>query len=303
MVVRPDQWLWLAAAVVLMVTGAVGVLFADTGRAVSVWSLLGLELFAIFTTLPLLWIFTVATTPDGITARSLWPQDISWSTFHQVLTSDSLRHAALTSVTVAGIATAISLPLALGASYALLRLRARGGRLVYLFVIAAILLPLVALTGPIADQLISFGRYDSRLALVPPALVITLPLSIWLCTTLLGTVSWSLRDAVRADGATAWQVLRRFVVPALGPGMLLIALVVFIIGCQDFTLGAALSASDASRPLPATLLMATGGPAGSASGETPAVVAVAGLLWLVLPFVLLALAPRKVSQLLGRSYR
>jgi multiple sugar transport system permease protein len=298
MVVRPDQWLWLAAAVVLMLTGAVGILFADTGRAVSIWSLLGLELFAIFTAVPLLWTFTVATTPDGFTARSLWPKDVSWSTFHDVLTSDPLRHAALTSVMVSGIATAIALPLALGAAYALVRLRVRGRRVVYVFVLAALLLPLVALTGPLADQLIAFGRYDSRLALVPPALIITLPLSIWLCVTLFGTVSWSLQDAVRADGATLWQRLRRFAVPALGPGVLLIALLVFLVGCQDFVLGAALSSGDGSRPLPATLLLATG-----ELDNPSATVAAAGLLWLVLPFVLLAVAPRKVSQLLGRSYR
>ncbi|MDX6276434.1 MAG: trehalose/maltose transport system permease protein [Nocardioidaceae bacterium] len=301
MVVRPDQWLWLAAAVVLMLTGAIGILFADTGRGVSVWALLGLELFAIFTAVPLLWTFTVATTPEDASARSLWPKDISWSTIHDVLGSEPLRHAALTSVMVSGIATAISLPLALGAAYALVRLRARGRRVVYLLVIAALLLPLVALTGPLADQLIAFDAYDSRLALVPPALLIALPLSIWLCVSLFGTVSWSLRDAVRADGATLWQQLRRFAVPALGPGVLLIGLIVFFVGCQDFTLGAALSSGDPSRPLPATLLLATTSDGGV--GETSGTVAAVGLLWLVLPFVLLLAAPRKVSKLLGRSYR
>jgi multiple sugar transport system permease protein len=298
MVVRPDQWLWLGAAVVLMLTGAIGILFADTGRAVSIWSLLGLELFAIFTAVPLLWTFTVATTPDGFTARGLWPKNISWSSFHDVLGSDPLRHAAVTSAMVSGIATAISVPLALGAAYALVRLKARGHRIVYLFVLATLLLPLVALTGPLADQLIAFNRYDSRLALVLPALTITLPLAIWLSVTLFGRVSWSLRDSVRADGATWWQQLRRFAVPALGPGVIVIVVLVFVVGCQDFVLGAALSAGEGSRPLPATLLLATG------ELDTPSpTVAAAGLLWLVLPFLLLLVAPRKVSQLLGRSYR
>lgn len=303
MVVRPDQWLWLGAAVVLMLTGAIGILFADTGRAVSIWSLLGLELFAIFTAVPLLWTFTVATTPDGLTARSLWPNDISWSTFHDVFSSDLLRHAAVTSVMVSGIATAISLPLALGAAYALVRLRVWGGRAVYLFVLAVLLLPLVALTGPLADQLIAFGRYDSRLALVPPSLLITLPLSIWLFVTVFAQVPWSLRDSVRADGATAWQQFGRFAVPALGPSVVVVALLVFIVGCQDFVVGAALSAGDASRPLPATLMLSTGGSGAGGLPPESATVAAAGLLWLALPFVLLVVAPRKIGQLLGRSYR
>ena len=40
MVVRPDQFLWLGAAAVLMLTGAAGILFADTSRAVSFWAVL-----------------------------------------------------------------------------------------------------------------------------------------------------------------------------------------------------------------------------------------------------------------------
>lgn len=294
-VTGPDQWVWLAAAGVLMLTGAAGVLFADTNRSISFWALLGLELFVMFTLLPLLWTFTVATTPEGLTATSLWPQEISWDTFRDVASSDDLRRAARTSVLVSATATAISMPLALGAAYALVREKVRGRRVVYALVISALLLPLVALGGPIADQLIAFDRLGSRLALVPPAMLITLPLAIWLSITLLKRAPWSLRDAVRADGATRRQVMRRFVVPALGPGIVVVAVLVFVVGCQDFVLGAALSANEA--PLPASLLTVRG------ELDSSATVAAAGLLWLVLPALLLLVVPRRINQLLGRSYR
>jgi len=295
MVVRPDQWLWLVAAGALMLTGAIGILFADSGRSVSMWAILGVQIFAIFTAVPLLWTFTVATTSDGLTARSLWPSSISWSAFGDVLTSASLQQAALTSVMVSGIATAVSVVLALGAAYALVRIQVRGRRFVYAVVIAALLMPLVALTGPLADQLIAFGRYDSRLALIPAAMVITLPLAIWLLVTVFRDAPWTLRDAIRADGATLVQSFRRFAVPALGPGLGVVTLIVFIVGCQDFILGSALSAHDA--PLPATLMLATGN-----LGRSSATVAAAGLLWLALPAILLIAVPRRISQLLGRSH-
>jgi multiple sugar transport system permease protein len=297
MVVRPDQWLWLAAAAVLMLTGAAGILFADTNRSVSFWAVLGIELFIMFTLLPLLWTFTVATTPEGFTATSLWPDEMTWQSFSDVLSSDDMRRAALTSVLVSGIATVISVPLAIGAAYALVRVKVRGRRVVYVFVIATLLLPLVALAGPIADQVISLDRYGSRLSLVPPALLITLPLAIWLSVTVFKRAPWTLGDAVRADGATRRQWLARFVVPALGPGILLVTLLVFVIGCQDFVLGAALSTTDA--PLPASLMMAHG----DLDTASSATIAAAGLLWAVLPAILLLVAPRTIHQLLGRSYR
>jgi multiple sugar transport system permease protein len=296
MIARPDQWIWLGAAIVLMLTGAVGILFADTGRAVSIWSILGVELFVVFTLVPLLWTFTVATVPEGLTAQSLWPEEVSWSAFDAALHSGTLRHAAGVSAMVSGIATVISMLLAVGAAYALVRLPVRGRRAAYALVVAALLLPVVALAGPFADQLIAFGKYGSRLALVPPALVVTLPLAIWLCVTVFRGVPWSLRDAVRADGATRRQALRRFAIPHVGPGLLVVTLLVFVAGCNDFVLGAALSSGDESRPLPATLLLATGQADSSA-------VAAAGLLWLVPAVLLLLVFPRRISQLLGRSYR
>jgi ABC-type glycerol-3-phosphate transport system permease component len=75
-------------------------------------------------------------------------------------------------------------------------------------------------------------------------------------------------------------------------------LLVFVAGCNDFVIGAALSAGDDSRTVPATLMLAAG-----RIDEPTSAVAAAGLLW-VLPAVLLLLVfPRRISHLLGRSYR
>ncbi|AXT85787.1 hypothetical protein C6I20_11700 [Aeromicrobium sp. A1-2] len=297
-VARPDLWIWIAVAVVLMATSAAGILFADTRRAVSIWSIVGVEVFVAFTVIPLLWTFTVATAPAGETARSVWPQDVSWGAFDGAIHSEVLRQAAGTSVLVAGIATVVAMPLAIMAAYALVRLPVRGRRTAYGLVLAALLLPLVALVGPMADQLIQLDRFGSRLALVPPALAVTLPLAIWLCVTVFRDVPWSLRDAVRADGATRRQSLRRFVLPNVAPGMLVVTLLVFVAGCNDFVLGAALSVDDGSRPFPATLMLASG------ELDSPSsAVAAAGLLWVLPALLLLLVFPRRISHLLGRSYR
>lgn len=294
----PDRWLWVAVAAVLMLTGAAGVLFADTRRAVSFWAILGVELFTIFTLVPLLWTFTVATTPASVTPQDLWPQDLTWAAFDGAVSSGTLRDAAASSLIVGALSTLIAMLLAVPAAYALVRLPVRGRRLAYGVVLAALLLPVVALAGPFADQLISSGLYGSRLALVLPMLVVTLPLAIWLSVTVVKDVSWALLDAVRADGASRGQVFRRFALPLLGPGLGTAALVVFVAACSDFALGAGLAPDRPSLPLPATLMVATRQIEGSS-----AAVAAAGLLWLLLPLALLLLLSRRIHHLLGRSYR
>ncbi len=134
--------------------------------------------------------------------------------------------------------------------------------------------------------------------MLPPALLITLPLAIWLCVTVFRDVPWSLRESVRADGATWTQSFVRFALPNVLPGVFVATLLVFVAGCNDFVLGAALSADDDSRPLPATLMLATGQIETSSSA-----VAAAGLLWLAPVILLLLVFPRRITQLLGRSYR
>ncbi|KQX72356.1 MULTISPECIES: ABC transporter permease subunit [Aeromicrobium] len=297
MIARPDQWLWIAVAVVLMATGAAGVLFADTSRTVSFWAILGVELFTVLTIVPLLWTFTVATTPAGTTPRTVLPQDVSWAAFDGAISSDLLRSAAGTSLLVALLATLVAVPLAVPAAYALVRLPVRGRRVVYGFVVATLLMPVLALAGPWADQLIDLGAYGSRAALVVPTLVVTLPLATWLCVTVMRDAPWTLLDAVRADGATRTQVLRQFAVPHLAPGVVAVALLVFVAACNDFALGAGLAPDRPGLPLPATLLVASRELDGSSA------VAAAGLLWLLLPLALLLVLPRRINHLLGRSYR
>lgn len=298
MIEAPDRWLWAAVAVVLMATGGAGVLFADTRRAVSFWAILGVEMLTVFTLVPLLWTFTVATTPDAQVPQTLWPQDVTWAAFDGAIGSGAVRDAAATSLLVAALSTIIAMVLAVPAACALVRLPMHGRRIAYGVVVAALLLPVVALAGPFAAQLMSFGVYGSRLALVLPMLVVALPLAIWLCVTVVKDVSWELLDAVRADGATRWQVFRRFALPLMGPGVVAVAFVVFVAACNDFVLGAGLAPGRPSLPLPAPLLVA----AGQADGSS-ATVAAAGLLWLLLPLALLLALPRRINHLLGRSYR
>jgi multiple sugar transport system permease protein len=298
MIAKPDQWVWIVVAVVLMLTGAAGVLFADTTRAVSFWAILGLELLTVFVLVPLLWTFTVATTPDGVTPQTLWPQDLTWSAFDGAISSDTLREAAGTSLIVGALATIVAMLLAVPAAYALVRLPVRGRRLVYGLVVATLLMPVLALVGPFAGQLIAFDVYGSRLALVLPTLVVTLPLAIWLSVTALRAVTWELLDAVRADGATRRQQLTRFAVPQLGPGVGATALLVFVAAINDFAIGAGLGADRPGLPLPATLMLATG-----RVDDSSAAIAAAGLLWLLLPLALLLVLPRRINHLLGRSYR
>lgn len=292
-----DRWVWLAVAVVLMITGAVGVLLADTSRPVSFWAVLGVELMLVLTLLPLLWTFTVATSP-GDPPTSMWPQGVSWEPFGDVLAADGLRTSMLTSAAVAAVATGIAMLLAVPASYALVRRRVPGRRWLYLVLAVLLVAPLVALAGPTSVVLLELGAAGGWWSSLPLSLLVALPLASWLSVTVMRAAPWHLRDAVRADGATRRQELRHFALPALAPGLLVVAGIVFLVTAGDTVAGAALAAGPDAQTLPATLLLVVQtSPAGNSE------VAAAGLLWLLPVLVLLLLAPRRIVHLIGRTHR
>jgi ABC-type glycerol-3-phosphate transport system permease component len=298
-VAGPDRWLWLAFAIVLMVTGAIGVIISDSPRRVSVWSVVGLELMIVFTLTPLLWMFSIAVSPDLETPTSMLPQRVEWSAFGEALGDADLRGALLNSLLVSFVATLISFVIAIPAAHTLIRQRGKLASRIYLGVVTLILAPLIVFQGAIAEQLRAFGLIGLPLAAVIPMLLLTVPLATWLCVSVLRDVPWTLRDAIRVEGASTGDEFRRFVVPIIGPGLLVAAFITFVVALNDFAVGAVMMSSQSTRLLPATMIFATGGTGGA--GDS-AVMALA--LLLLLPWLAVMLAvPRKILLLLGRTYR
>lgn len=297
-VAGPDRWLWSGIAVVLMFTGAVGVIISDSPRRLSVWAIVGFELMLAFTLVPLLWVFTVATTPDLATPTAILPQQIDWSVFGDAWGDSTYWDALMTSLLVSLIATVISILLAVPAAHAFAQQRAPRARTLYLLIVALLLAPTIVFQGAIADELRALGIIGARLAPVLPLLVLTIPLAIWLSVAALRDVPWTLRDAIRVEGGAWREELRSFVLPVLGPNLLVVALLVFIVAMNDVAVGAVMISSESTRLLPATMLLVTGDltyPSGR--------VAAMGLLLLIPTLLVLIAAPRKILLLVGRTYR
>lgn len=295
---RPDQWIWLAAAAVFMATGALGVIFADSGSKFSVWAVLGFVLLIGFTLIPFAWAFSVAVAPAGARPRSVWPVDATSDNFRAVLDSGSFGHAVLNSLIVAGTSTLIAVVLAVFAAYAIVRSRFRGRRAVYALILGGLLVPLVVLAGPMAGQALAFGLYDTRRSLIVCYLALTLPLALWLFVSLFSRIPWSLRDAARTDGATRFQMFGKVYLPVVGPGLAVVTLIVFFVAANDLVLGLALGATDKSMPVPATLA-SFGGEFDNVSAATAA----GGLLWFLPVLLFVLVFQRKIVWLLGRPNR
>jgi len=292
-----DRWLWLALAVIFMLTGAIGVLIADSPRRISVWAVLGLEMFAAFTIVPLLWIFTEATSSRPDVPTTVMPSDIDWSVFGHAITGDLFGGPMWNSLLVALVSTVIALAVAVPAAYAIARMNPVYGAWLYLGAVALLLAPLLVFDGALADQLRAFGLLGFRLTPVLGSLLLTIPLALWLCTALMRDVPWTLRDSVIVDGATGRDVFRTFLLPVLGPSVAVAGGLTFIAALNDVAASAAMLSSGSARTLPGAILLA--GEGGTGGSEALA----AALILLVPAAVLLLSVPQRILRLLGRTYR
>lgn len=298
MIPRPDEWIWLGGAAVLMLTGAIGVLFADSGSRFSVWAILGFQLLIGFTLIPFAWLVSLAFIPADARPRSLWPRNATMDNFSAALGSTTFGHAALNSLIVAGASTLIAVVLGIFAALVIVHSSFRGRRMVYGLILGALLMPLVVLAGPMADQALDFGLYDTKRSLTVCYLALTLPLAVWLLVSLFSRIPWSLRDAARADGASVFQRFRRVYLPVVGPGLFVVTLITFFVACNDLILGLALGTTSTSLPVPATLA-SFGGEFDNATATTAA----AGLLWFLPVLLFVLVFQRKIVWLLGRPNR
>ena len=294
-VAKPDLWLWIAVASVFMITGALGVLFADTSSRFSVWTMVGLEVLAIFAVTPFAWMASLALTPTGITPHTILRHDATLANIKVVWHSTDFRHSIANTVVVAGASTLIAVVLAVFAAYAIVRLNFRGKRAAYALVIGSLFLPMVALVGPMAGQAFSFGLYDTKRTLVVCYLALTLPLALWLFVSLFQRIPWSLLASAKADGANRRQLVRRVYLPVVGPGFLAAVGIVFLVACNDLVIGLALGSSRTTLPVPATLATF-----GAGFDNPTSATAAAGLIWFAPALLFVLVFQRRIVWLLGR---
>ncbi len=298
MVTKPDQWLWLIGAAILMITAGIGVVVADSPATFSMWTVLGFELLLGFTLVPLCWLVALSLAPAGGSPRTLWPQEPSMAALRDAFDSSQLRHGVLNSIIIAGASTLIAVVISAAAAYALVRFRFGGKRFVYGIVLGALFMPVFVLAGPMADQAFAFGLFDTKRMLIVGYLAITVPLALWLFASLFMQTRWTLRDAARADGATRWQLARKVDLRLFGPGVIAATLIVFIVACNDLVLGLALGATDSSMPFPATLAALD-----HTASDSSTAMAAAGLLWFLPTLLFILVFQRTIVWLLGRPNR
>ncbi len=155
----------------------------------------------------------------------------------------------LNSTIESGLATVLTVTIALFAAYAFARLEFRGKRVILVAVLATLLLPVYATLIPLYRIMSDVHLVNTYLGII---LVYTsgfLPLAIWIMYNYFASVPRELEEAAFVDGATPVMALWRVMIPVSGPGIAATAIIVFLMGWAQFIFPLVLSSDLTTQPV------------------------------------------------------
>jgi multiple sugar transport system permease protein len=197
--------------------------------------LIGLSLIFIA---PLVWMLITSFKTTGEATRvppTVLPQEPSMHAYDTLFATDSQTPVLrwfLNSLAAAAAQAVLILVVASMAAYALARLEFRGKRLLFALIIATLFVPIFTLIIPnflIVDRL---GWLDTLWALIVPGAAGAFGV-FFLRQFFLG-LPRELEEAAQLEGANAWQIYLKVILPLSKPALATLAVISFLANWNDF---------------------------------------------------------------------
>jgi arabinogalactan oligomer / maltooligosaccharide transport system permease protein len=163
-----------------------------------------------------------------------------------------LRHA-LNSAVVALLTTVVGVGLSCTAAYSLSRFRFPGRKVGLTSFLVVQMFPATLLIMPLYVILHRLGLLGSIAGLVLVYATTAIPFCVWTLKGYFDSMPRELEEAARIDGASAWQIFRRIVLPLARPGLAVTALFSFMTAWNEFIMASTFMTDERSYTLPVLL--------------------------------------------------
>jgi multiple sugar transport system permease protein len=254
---------------------------------------------AVLWLLPAVWMLVTSLKPTENIVR-LPPEWIPWPLtgvhYHEVLFTTSrtarIGRAFVNSVIVSVGSVALVLATSALAAYPLARMRFPGRDLVFALIVGSLMIPNAVLLVPQYILTQRLGWLSTYQGLIVPEAAMTFAFGVFLLRQFFLTIPSELEDAARIDGANAWHVFTRIVVPLSQPVLAALGIFAFRSAWNDF-LWPLIAVNRAEMfPLPVALTLLRGAYASESYGPI-----MAGAVLSALPLLVVFLvANRRIVE-------
>lgn len=221
-------------------------------------NVLGLGAFFVFVTFPLYWMVVTSFTPER--ELFIWPLryfPVAPTLENYVVTllrTDIPRYFA-NSLTVASLASASTLLVAVLGGYALARYQFRGKQVTLLIFLATQMMPIVVLIVPLFITFRTLGLLNTLYSLMIVYTVFNIPFCTMMMQGFFAGVPGELEEAAMVDGCNRFGAIVRVAVPLARPGLIATFLFAFIGAWNELLFAVMFLNTDANFTLPVGLYM------------------------------------------------
>lgn len=231
----------------------------------------------IWTLIPIYHLLVMSLTPKAETfAGALWPEKPTLENYGIVLNQEHyyLEHfwqQLWNSAFVAVMVCAITLAIASSATFAISRLKVRGGRTVSNMALATYLIPPAFLAIPMYKVMGVYSLLDTQWSLILTMVTFASPYAIWVLKQYADKLPYELDEAAKIDGASPLQIFRLIYLPLMMPSLVAIGTYALLLAWNEYlyaflmlsadreiTLAVALGLFLTTDDAPFNVLMATG---------------------------------------------
>jgi trehalose/maltose transport system permease protein len=213
----------------------------------------------VYTVFPFYWaIVSSLKEGSGLYVVEAFPANPAWGNYTAIFAEQPFGRNILNSLAVASGVVAISLLLAVTASYALGRVAFRGRTTLLLLVLSVSMFPQVAVLSGMFELVSWLGIYDTLWSLGLSYMILTLPFTTWVLTTFVRELPKELEEAALVDGAKPWTIITRVFMPLMWPALATTGLLAFIAAWNEFLFAITFTLSNVRRTVPVAIALISG---------------------------------------------
>ncbi|KMW60719.1 Nucleoside ABC transporter, permease protein 1 [Candidatus Rhodobacter oscarellae] len=211
--------------------------------------------FLAFILAPFLEAFLVSLRPLEAVFRSPYriiTEDMSFASYFNIwVTVPGLPRYIFNSLLISTAATLLALACIIPAAYSVSRFNYRGRDLVLGALLGVNMVGATVLIIPLYKLMLGLGLLNTYWAMIIPGAAFTVPVGIFLMRSYFMRVPKELEEAAYVDGASRLYTLWRVILPVAAPGIVVVAVTVFLSTyAQQFLFALTFNSKDELHPLP-----------------------------------------------------
>lgn len=194
-----------------------------------------LTIIAFLWVAPIIWMFSLALTPNDVLQRvttNLLPIQPTFQNFVSVFQVGLTPRWFINSTIVTVVATVLTLGLASMAGYAFARIPFKGKNVVFPLVLAGLMVPKEAMFIPLFLMFAEVDMHNTYTALFLPR--IAAPLGVFIMTQFFKAIPHEIEEAAQLDGATRWTIFWRIMLPMSTPALTALGIFTFVLTWNDY---------------------------------------------------------------------